>query len=78
MGALPGLLGLVAFFVAGVGLGRRQAKFGFAMESTDIMRFAAKGPLGVVRGSFIAVSPKRTPVVRSKSTAKLTLVDRVA
>lgn len=80
MGALPGLLGLVAFFVAGVGLGRRQAKFGFAMETTGIMRFAAKGPLGVVRGSFIAIHPQKTPTIegKGKSRAHLTLVDRVA
>jgi hypothetical protein len=79
MGALPGLMGLISFFAAGIGLGRRQAKFGFAMENTGIMRFAAKGPLGVVRpGGFIAIHGKAAPVGQRRSVARLTLVDRVA
>jgi hypothetical protein len=79
MGALPGLMGLISFFAAGVGLGRRQAKFGFAMETTGIMRFAAKGPLGVVRpGGFIALHGKAAPAASRRSVARLSLVDRVA
>jgi hypothetical protein len=79
MGALPGLMGLISFFAAGIGLGRRQAKFGFAMESTGIMRFAAKGPLGIVRpGGFIAVHGKAAPAASRRSAARLSLVDRVA
>ena len=62
MAALPGLAGLLLFFATGVRVGHRQAKFGFAMEMTGIMRFAPAGPLGVVRsGSFIAVNSKSAP-----------------
>ncbi|MBX7435322.1 hypothetical protein JDV09_24945 [Mycobacterium sp. Y57] len=60
LAALPGIAGLVVFFATGIGLGHRQAKFGFVMQMTGIMRFAPSGPVGVVRsGSFIAVHPKK-------------------
>lgn len=56
LAALPGLVGLLFFFASGVGLGRRQARFGFALQSTGAIRFAARGPLGVVRsGSLVSV-----------------------
>ena len=73
LAALPGLVGLLFFFASGVGLGRRQARFGFALQSTGAMRFAAPGPLGVVRsGSQIAVR------VRGASRAHLTAVSHAA
>lgn len=56
LAALPGLVGLLFFFASGVGLGRRQARFGFALQSTGAIRFAARGPLGVVRsGTSVSV-----------------------
>ncbi|MFM8598370.1 MAG: hypothetical protein ACKOB8_05120 [Mycobacterium sp.] len=56
LAALPGLVGLLFFFASGVGLGRRQARFGFALQSTGAIRFAARGPLGVVRsGTMVSV-----------------------
>ena len=64
LAALPGLAGLLVFFMTGVRIGHRQAKFGFAMEMTGIMRFAPTGPLGIVRtGSFVAVSAKKAAPV---------------
>lgn len=71
LAALPGLAGLLVFFATGVRIGHRQAKFGFAMEMTGIMRFAPAGPLGVVRtGSFIAVSPKKAAAVAVEAQPK--------
>ncbi len=56
LAALPGIAGLVFFYAAGIGVGRRQAKFGFMMHLTGVARFARLGPLGVVRsGSLVAV-----------------------
>ena len=61
LAALPGIAGLMLFFATGVGLGHRQARFGFAMEPTGTLRFAAPGPLGVVRsGQFVSVHVRRT------------------
>ncbi|CAA0106096.1 Uncharacterised protein [Mycolicibacterium vanbaalenii] len=55
-GALPGLAGLIIVFGAGIRVGYRNAKAGFAMRVSGIARFAGSGPLGVVRsGSFIAL-----------------------
>ena len=55
-GALPGLAGLVVMFGAGIRVGYRNAKAGFAMRVSGIARFAGTGPLGVVRsGSLIAL-----------------------
>lgn len=71
MAALPGLAGLLLFFATGVRVGHRQAKFGFAMEMTGIMRFAPAGPLGVVRsGSFIAVNSKSAPAPAARTQAR--------
>jgi hypothetical protein len=65
LAAFPGLVGMLFFFTTGIGLGHRQAKFGFALESTGALRFAARGPLGVVRpGGFIAM-PTRAGKARS-------------
>lgn len=71
LAALPGLAGLLVFFATGVKMGHRQAKFGFAMEMTGIMRFAPTGPLGIVRtGSFVAVSAKKTAAVPAQPKAR--------
>lgn len=60
LAALPGLAALFVFFATGIGLGHRQARYGFVMHITGIMRFAPSGPLGVVRsGSFVAVRPRK-------------------
>lgn len=71
LAALPGLAGLLVFFATGVKMGHRQAKFGFAMEMTGIMRFAPTGPLGIVRtGSFVAVSAKKAAAVPAETKAR--------
>ena len=76
LAALPGIAGLLFALSTGIGLGRRQAKFNFVMESTGALRFAARGPLGVVRsGGFIAVRAARKSAAKP---AKLKLVDQVA
>lgn len=76
LAALPGLVGLLFFFASGVGLGRRQARFGFALQSTGAMRFAAPGPLGVVRsGSLVAVRVRETS---RPGRARLTAVTNAA
>jgi hypothetical protein len=54
--ALPGVGGLGIFTAAGVRVGYRQAKAGFALQSPGIARFARPGPLGVVRsGSSVVI-----------------------
>ena len=56
--ALPGFGGLVILTLAGVRIGYRQAKAGFALRIAGIARFARPGPLGVVRsGSLVVVRP---------------------
>jgi hypothetical protein len=63
--ALPGVGGLVILTLAGVRIGYRQAKAGFALRTADIARFARAGPLGVVRsGSLVVVRPPGLRVVR--------------
>ena len=55
-GALPGLAGLLVVFGAGIRVGYRQAKAGFAVKVAGIARFARPGPMGVVRaGSLVAL-----------------------
>ena len=77
--ALPGVCGLGIFTAAGVGIGRRQAKAGFALQTAGIARFAAGGPVGVVRsGSLVAVRARtfgRRPSAGAKCECRL---DRVA
>lgn len=69
--ALPGLVGLVMMTGAGVHVGQRQAKAGFAMRVSGIARFAPSGPMGIVRsGSIVAVHRKATGAAR--------FMDRVA
>jgi hypothetical protein len=62
--ALPGIGGLVILTLAGVRIGYRQAKAGFALRAAGIARFARPGPLGVVRsGSLVVVRPRGLHVV---------------
>ena len=66
--ALPGVGGLTILTAAGVRVGYRQAKAGFALRTAGIARFARAGavPLGVVRsGSLVVVRPRALRVVRS-------------
>jgi hypothetical protein len=64
--ALPGLGGLLVVTAAGIRLGYRQAKAGFALHAAGIARFARSGPIGVVRsGSLIAVRSRPLNVVRA-------------
>jgi hypothetical protein len=55
----------VILTLAGVRIGYRQAKAGFALRAAGIARFAGPGPLGVVRsGSLVVVRPRGLHVVR--------------
>jgi hypothetical protein len=64
--ALPGAAGLVILTAAGVRVGYRQAKAGFAVRAAGTARFASLGPLGVVRpGSMVVVRPRALRVVPS-------------
>jgi hypothetical protein len=64
--ALPGLGGLLVVTAAGIRLGFRQAKAGFALQAAGIARFARSGPIGVVRsGALIAVRSRPLNVVRA-------------
>ena len=61
--AIPGLGGIIFIIGAGMRIGYRQAKFGFATGSSGLARYVPHGPLGVVRtGHLIAVRPRtRSP-----------------
>ena len=64
--ALPGAAGLVILTAAGVRVGYRQAKAGFAVRAAGTARFASLGPLGVVRpGLLVVVRPRALRVVPS-------------
>jgi hypothetical protein len=64
--ALPGAAGLVILTAAGVRVGYRQAKAGFAVRAAGTARFASVGPLGVVRpGLLVVVRPRALRVVPS-------------
>jgi hypothetical protein len=73
LAALPGIAGLLFFLATGVGLGHRQARFSFALETSGA-RLAPRGPLGLVgSGSFVRMhspTPSRRRALR--------LVDRAA
>jgi hypothetical protein len=58
--ALPGLGGLLIITAAGVHIGHRQAKAGFAVQTAGIARFTRAGPLGVVRSGSLVVIHRRT------------------
>ena len=79
--ALPGAGGLVILTGAGVRVGYRQAKAGFALRTAGIARFARPGavPLGVVRsGSLVVVRPRALRVVRPGALSAGCLLDKVA
>ena len=79
--ALPGVGGLVIITAAGVRVGYRQAKAGFALRTAGIARFAHPGavPLGVVRsGSLVVVRPRALRVVRPGALSAGCLLDKVA
>ena len=79
--ALPGVGGLVILTAAGVRVGYRQAKAGFALRTAGIARFARPGavPLGVVRsGSLVVVRPRALRVVRPGALSAGCLLDKVA
>ena len=79
LAALPGAGGLALFTAVGVRLGYRQAKTGFAIRSAGFARFAHSGPLGIVRsGSFVAIRPKPTRVVRPTTLRVVQLLEDVA
>lgn len=61
--AIPGLGGFIILIGAGMRIGYRQAKFGFATGSSGLARYVLHGPLGVVRTRhLIAVRPRtRSP-----------------
>ena len=73
LAALPGIAGLLFFLVTGVGLGHRQARFSFALETSGA-RLAPRGPLGLV-GSGSLVRMRSTTPTRRRT---LRLVDRAA
>ena len=79
--ALPGVGGLVIISLAGVRVGYRQAKAGFALHTEGIARFAHPGavPLAVVRsGSLVVVRPRALRVVRPGAFSGGCLLDKVA
>ena len=77
--ALPGAGGLVILTGAGVRVGYRQAKAGFALQAAGIARFAGPGPLGVVRsGSLVVVRPRALRVVRPGAFSAGCILDEVA
>ena len=77
--ALPGAGGLVILTAAGVRVGYRQAKAGFALRTTGIARYAGPGPLGVVRsGSLVVVRPRALRVARPEALSAGSLLDKVA
>jgi len=70
LAALPGIAGLLFFFATGVGMGHRQARFGFAIEPTGALRFVTPGVLGVVRsGQSVSVRTARVRRVRRPQRA---------
>lgn len=73
LAALPGIAGLLFFLATGVGLGHRQARFSFALETSGA-RLAPRGPLGLV-GSGSLVRMRSTTPTRRRA---LRLVDRAA
>lgn len=75
LAALPGIAGLLFFLATGVGLGHRQARFSFVIETAGALRLAPRGPLGVVGSdSFVHVNV-RAAAPRQRA---LRLVDRAA
>ena len=73
LAALPGIAGLLFFLVTGVGLGHRQARFSFALETSGA-RLAPRGPLGLVGSDSLV----RMHSATSTRRGTLRLVDRAA
>jgi hypothetical protein len=77
--ALPGVGGLLIICAAGMRVGYRQAKAGWALQITGLARFAGSGPLGVVRsGSLVALRPRVLHVVRPEVSQAACLLDHAA
>jgi hypothetical protein len=77
--ALPGVGGLLIICAAGMRVGYRQAKAGWALQITGLARFAGSGPLGVVRsGSLVALRPRALRVVRPEVSRAAYLLDHAA
>jgi len=77
--ALPGVGGLLIICAAGMRVGYRQAKAGWALQITGIARYAGPGPLGVVRsGSLIALRPRALRVVHPEVSRTAGLLDQAA
>ena len=80
-GALPGAGGLGFLTLAGVRVGYRHAKAGFALRTTGIAHLARPGAvsLGVVRsGSLVVIRPRALRVVRPGALSAEHLLDKVA
>jgi hypothetical protein len=77
--ALPGVGGLLIICAAGIRVGYRQAKAGWALQITGLARFAGSGPIGVVRsGSLVALRPRALRVVRPEVSRAACLLDHAA
>jgi hypothetical protein len=77
--ALPGVGGLLIICAAGIRVGYRQAKAGWAVRITGVARFAGPAPLGVVRsGSPVALRPRALRVVPPDASRVAFLLDQVA
>ena len=64
--ALPGAAGLVILTAAGVRVGYRQAKAGFAVRAAGTARVRSLRPLSVVRpGSLVVARPRALRVIPS-------------
>ncbi|MDV3124668.1 hypothetical protein M1247_07065 [Mycobacterium sp. 21AC1] len=69
--ALPGLSGLVLLTTAGVRLGYRQAKAGFAAQACGVARFARVEPSEVGRGAVLLFLRPRSRAQSLTATATL-------
>lgn len=58
---VPGVAALLIVCMAGIRVGYRQAKAGLALRLSGIARFAAPGPMGVVRSGGLIALHTRTP-----------------
>ncbi len=77
--ALPGVGGLLIICAAGMRVGYRQAKAGWALQITGIARYAGPGPLGVVRsGSLVALRPRTLRVAHPEVPRAAGLLDQAA
>jgi hypothetical protein len=70
--ALPGIAGLLVVCAAGIRVGYRQAKAGWALRVSGIARFAGSGPMGVVRSGSLISLHTRTPRVKRLARPEMT------